>query len=309
MEDNRQEIGAKGKFIKVDTIRVQNKDIVVTGKLIKFARIKEEEYEDVDDPALLIKEINHAEAKADIFTFWQRLPETKPKYGYYMEWSDVAAIPIKSFDHWWEKQIDAKTRNMIRKAKKQGVEIKVVHFTDDFIGGMISIFNETPIRQGKPFWHYGKDFETVKQEFSRNLHREDIIGAYYEGDLIGFIMLAYAGRFAMTTQIISKLEHRDKAPTNALIAKAVEICEEKEIPYLVYSKWSEGSLGDFKRHNGFEKIGLPRYYVPLTLKGKIILKLRLHRGIRGVLPQKVKDHLVDLRSKCYSMKYKNVKNV
>ena len=37
---------------------------------------------------------------------------------------------------------------------------------------MTAIFNEAAIRQGRPFWHYGKDFETVKRQFSRYLARE-----------------------------------------------------------------------------------------------------------------------------------------
>ena len=36
--------------------------------------------------------------------------------------------------------------------------------------------------------------------------------------------------------IIAKIKHRDKAPMNALVAKAVEICAENKIPYLVYDK-------------------------------------------------------------------------
>ncbi|NIR50637.1 hypothetical protein GWO43_26060 [candidate division KSB1 bacterium] len=309
MTDDKKVIGVKGKFMEFDSLRIQDKDIVITGKLVKIARVAEEWYEDIEDPALLIKAFKNGKSKVDIFTFWQRLPDTKPEYEYYMEWDSIAAIPVQSFDHWWKEQIDFKARNKIRKAKKKGVEVRVVDFNDDFIKGMISIFNETPIRQNKPFWHYGKDFETVKQEFSRNLRREEIIGAYYGGDLIGFMMLAYAGEFAMTTQIISKIGHRDKASSNALIARAVEICDQKNVPYFVYTKWSKGSLGDFKRHNGFEKIDLPRYYIPLTFKGKIVLKLKLHRGIRGILPEKLNDHLVNLRRKWYTIKYRKVKAV
>ena len=160
---------------------------------------------------------------------------------------------------------------------------------------MTDIFNETPIRQGKPFWHYGKDFETVKREFSRFLFREDLIGAYYNGELIGFIMLADAGKFAVLGQIISKIEHRDKAPNNALLAKAIEICERKNIPYLVYAKWDDGTLGAFKRHNGFQKINLPRYYVPLGPMGKVAIKLRLHHGIKGVIPTRVQERLKGYR--------------
>ena len=61
--------------------------------------------------------------------------------------------------------------------------------------------------------------------------------------------------------------------------------------------WSSGGLGDFKIRNGFQKVTLPRYYVPLTAKGRIALALKLHRGLRGMLPPALKAQLVDLRSK------------
>ena len=62
----------------------------------------------------------------------------------------------------------------------------------------MEIYNQSPVRRGKPFWHYGKDFETVKQQFSRFIHREYMIGAYIKDELIGFMMLANAGKFALT---------------------------------------------------------------------------------------------------------------
>src|SRR5262249_37200537 len=148
------------------------------------------------------------------------------------------ALPITSFDHWWNKQIKSRTRNLIRKTEKSGVEVREAIFDDEFARGMTDIFNETPVRQGRRFWHYGKDFETVKRQFSRYLFREHLIGAYYRGELIGFVMLANAGRYALTGQIISKIQHRDKSTNNALIAKAVEVCEQKQLPYLVYLYWS-----------------------------------------------------------------------
>ena len=83
--------------------------------------------------------------------------------------------------------------------------------------------------------HYGKDFETVKREFSRFLFREEIFGAYLGEELVGFIMLADAGKYACLGQIISKIAYRDLAPNNALLAKAVERCAEKGFPYLVYA--------------------------------------------------------------------------
>lgn len=281
---------------------ISHNHIIVTGKFIKTARLKEEWYIDIEDPENIIRQIKALNIKADLLTIWQRPPETIPKYNYYIEWESLAVLPIKSYKEWFEKQIDSKTRNLVRKAQKKGVDIKMVNFDDEFVKGLTRIFNETPVRQGKPFWHYGLDATSVKNIFSRNLNREDVIGAYYNDDLIGFIMMANAGKYSMLTQILSKIEHRDKSPNNALIAKAVEICENKKIPYLIYAYWPKGSLADFKRNNGFEEIKFPRYYIPLTIKGIISLKLKIHHGIKGILPEIIIERLFILRNKWYNRK-------
>src|SRR5262249_37339555 len=204
---------------------------------------------------------------------------------------------VKSFDHWWNKQIKSKARNLIRKAEKSGVEVREACYDDAFVRGMTDIFNETPVRQGRRFWHYGKDFGTVKQQFSRYVFREDLIGAYYRGEMIGFVMLGNAGRYAVIGQILSKVQHRDKATNNALMAKAVEVCARRDLPYLVYVQWGSQSLAQFKRQSGFAETPIPRYFVPLTQRGRLILGLGLHRGWRGIVPLRVKNHLKSLRSR------------
>lgn len=77
----------------------------------------------------------------------------------------LAVLPIQSFDHWWKNEIRSRIRSKIRKAENKGVVVKRVEYDDAFVQGMTDIFNETPVRQGRTFWHYGKDFETVKREF------------------------------------------------------------------------------------------------------------------------------------------------
>lgn len=307
MQINKEEISIKGKPVSINSVRVGNQVVIVTGNFFRMAMIKEEWYKDVEDPESIIKALKDAESKPDIFTFWQRLPEIKPKYNYYMEWDSVAAIPVKSFNYWFEKQINPGARKAIRKAAKSGIFVTVVPFSDELVHGIVSIYNETPIRQGRPYMHYGKNFETVKEEISEVIDRCDFIGAYYGGELIGFIQLAHAGKYAIPFGMVSKLEHRDKSTQNALLAKAIEVCDKKSIPYLLYGGWTGGGLGDFKRHNGCEKIDLPRYYMPLTLRGKIILKLKLHRGLRGILPERLLLRLLDLRKRWYSLKYRDAK--
>jgi len=44
----------------------------------------------------------------------------------------------------------------------------------------------------------------------------------------------------------------------------------------------KSSLTEFKRRNGFEQVLLPRYYIPLTLKGKIALRWDFIVGLCNV---------------------------
>ena len=284
-------------------MKINGKSILIEGEIPRIARLEQEWCEDVEDPKTLINELGKTEPRPDILTFTQRLPDLEPKYAYQMELDSMAALPIKSYSFWWEKQIERKARNKIRKAQKNGVIIKPAIFDDRFVRGMTSIFNETPIRQGRRYLHYGKDFETVKREFSRFLFREEIFGAYLGNELVGFIFLADAGRYIYLGQIISKIAHRDLAPNNALLAKAVERCAEKGFPYLVYALWLDDSLGDFKRSNGFQRFDLPRYFVPLTRKGKLALKLGLHRGWQGAVPKQLIKPLKKLRRRWYALRW------
>jgi hypothetical protein len=293
----------KGKPAQVECVKIDGQTFAITKGSLTMVRLEDEWYEDVRNPEFVIDVLmNSPGIKPDIFTFWQRLPNVEPQYQYRTEWEFIAALPIKSFDYWWNKQVKGTTRNMIRKSQKAGVQVREATYDDDFVRGMTEIFNEAPVRQGRRFWHYGKDFETVKRQFSRFLFREDLIGAYCQNELVGFAMLGNAGEYGVLGQIISKIKHRDKAINNALIAKAVGICERKQLPYLVYAYWTANSLVDFKRHSGFQEMRVPRYFVPLTRKGKLALKLALHRGWKAALPNRIKDPLKKFRKFWYGLK-------
>ena len=60
-------------------------------------------------------------------------------------------------------------------------------------------------------------------------------------------------------------------------------------------------LREFKIRNGFREVLVPRYYIPLTMKGSVALKLRVHQGLIGLLPHSVITVLVDARAKVYGV--------
>ncbi len=289
-----------GKAVRRHSVVINGQRFLISGGPLKFAALEEELFEDLQDPEVAIAGLGKCRPRPDILTFCQRIPETDPKYGYQSVTESLAVLPISTYDHWWTNQQSRSSRNKVRKSQKAGVELREATFNDEFVRGMVEIFNETPLRQGRRFWHYGKDFETVKREFSTFLFREFLIGAYLGSELIGFVMLANAGRFGVLGQFLAKLTHRDKATNNALIAKTVEVCALKGLPHLLYTDWRDSSLVDFKKGCGFEEMKLPRYFVPLSLAGRTALRLKLERfrsGVKEGLPDSIRKPLKKARSR------------
>ena len=297
----------KGKPIQISVLSIGNHNLVVSGKHVRVASIKEEWDEDVNDPEEIISVLKEEGVNADIFTFTQRLPESKPKFDYSIEWDNVAALPIDNYELWLMKRLHRNHRNKIKLAQKRGITVRQIYLDDDLIHGIQRIYNETPIRQGRPYWNYGMPFDLVKLENSMFQDRALFLGAFLEEELIGYIRLVVTDRFARTMGILSMARHQDKAPTNLLMAKAVEVCAERKIPYLVYAKYDYGNVGNeslmkFKKYNGFESIMLPRYLVPLNNRGKFFILCDLHRGIKGIIPKKMVRFLKIVRSKLYEIK-------
>lgn len=291
----------RGRPASVSCIEIDGQIYTVSGGPLAVVSLEDEWYEDVADPHSAIARLkSSSHTRADLFTFWQRMPDVAPRYPFHREWEELAVLPIVSHEHWWTTQIGTKTRNRIRKAEKEGLIVREVAFDDDFVRGMTAIFNESPVRQGREFWHYGKDEGTIRTQFSRFVHREQMIGAFAEDKLVGFVILGNAGRYGITHQIISSLQHRNKSPNNALISKTVEVCARMQLRHLIYVYWTDDSLSDFKRHCGFEPVGVPRYYIPLTWRGALALKCGTHRGWKAMLPNHIRSRLKHLRAKWYA---------
>jgi hypothetical protein len=300
------EIRVRGKTTFVPSVTIDGRTVIRTGKWLKTAVIRDQDFvegELLKDPAPFLQTLKYSDLKADLFTFLQRPPEVSPRFNYHFELDNYAAVAISTFENWWES-VPQETRKNVRRAAKRGVTVKTVPFNDELAGGIHKLCNETPVRQGKPFWHFGKDFETVKREHATYLERSDFIGAFFENELIGFIKIVYVDRLAQILHILAANAHQDKRPINALISKAVEICAQKRVGYFVYGQYAYGnktqsSLVELKRRNGFERVDFPRYYVPLTPKGKIAVALRLYRGIVGLLPAPILKTAVTTRDWLY----------
>ncbi len=287
---------------------IDGRQLAVSGRFLKTARMHNEYYECLDDPECFLQKLRASRTNADLFTFLQEIGDQTPKYPFYYEPESLAVLPVSTYEHWWKKQINDKTRNMIRKAGKSGVELRECALDDTFVRAIMEIYNECPLRQGKPFKHYGKDFPTLQRDHATFLERSQFIGAFHGEEMIGFIKLVHGKNASSLMQIISKIAWRDKASTNALIARAVEVCAERGIAHLHYGIWSRRGIGEFKKHHGFLQHDLPRYYVPLNFHGWLALKLLLHRELATHIPEGMHDRLVALRNRWNQFRYENSGN-
>jgi hypothetical protein len=113
--------------------------------------------------------------------------------------------------------------------------------------------------------------------------------------------MVYVGDYAKTMQVITKDRFFYKRPANALIAKAIEVCASKGIKYFNYGFYEypgkkENSLTNFKTRHGLVRFDFPRYFIPLTLKGRIYLTLGLHRGVKRLIPRRAVNVSLKVRS-------------
>ena len=306
METRIAEEGLKGQVSKVPALMIHARPIVCGGKWLRIAQIYDEawlEGQPVENPDEFLSALQRCALKADLFTFTQSLPETEPKHPFHLEWDNWAVAVTSDFKAWWER-LPQESRKNVRRAERRGVVVRMVDWGEELALGIKGIYDETPVRQGRRFPHYGKDVETVKRENSSYLERSQFIAAYHEDELIGFLKMVYVGPTARIMQILSKNCHFDKRPTNALLAKAVEVCSQRPISCLIYGQYIYGNKTDspvteFKRRNGFHQVLLPRYYVPLTWRGRVAIAAGLHRGFKTLLPGPILSWLLGIRQAVY----------
>ncbi len=270
----------------LDALRIRKK------LFFRIAKNNQEYEKDVIATEGFVK--NLGEEGVDIYTFLERTwccPLANPPKSWIRTDDNVGLMEITTFDAWFNA-VGKKTRNMVRRAEKSGVKVKAVELNPQLVEGIWKIYNETPIRQGRAFSHFGESIKSVTDNMQL-AKKSTFIGAYLGEELVGFIQIIYGDNIAIISQILSLQKHWDKSLNNALLAKAVEVCAANGNKWLMYGRiGNHPSLDKFKESNGFTKYSIARYYVPITSKGKLAIRLGLHRDFKDALPQFLKGPLI-----------------
>lgn len=272
-------------------------DTVVVGKRLFYLQARHS-IEYIHDPCTSKEFLTDLVKRGvDLYTFVQRsFLRPAREYPFPREDESISLLSLNSFDDWWKRQVRKDERNMVRKAEKKGIVVRSAEVDEDFTRSAQKIYNETPVRQGRRYTGYGLSLTAVRDKFE-GLNNSEILGAYYNDELVGILWMVYGDSVARIRSFVSLIKHRDKAPNNALMAEGVRRCCEKNFRFIVYEKMGYlPSLDSFKIHNGFRKCVVPRYYVPLSNRGVLAIRLRVHREIQYSLPPRISRALLPMYS-------------
>jgi hypothetical protein len=312
LQHERILIRVRGEDVHVPSLKLGGCRVLATGHWLKTAQVFDEELVAADamlSPSLAIEAVRASHLRADLYSFARPYQSADPGFTYASEPDNLAVVSTSSSDVWWTG-LSQESRKNIRLAAKRGVVVRPVKFDDQLVAGIKRIYDETPVRQGRHFWHFGRDFERVKTMNATYLERSQFIGAYVGDELIGFIKYIRVDRVAVLIQILSMEAHRDKRTIYALLRAAVELCHQQGLESLTYGKYDYGvhrdsSLTEFKRRIGFVEHVFPRYFVPLTSLGRLSLAMGLHHGWRQAMPMGLTTWLHQTRTKILRTVYKD----
>ena len=292
----------KGRVRWLPATRLGDCTVVAGGHAWRHAHVHEENWFDGDpvrDPQAFVQALRRSALAPDLCTF--RLPASGvlPAVPVRLHEDMLAVIDTRDPAAWWAN-VPQQTRKNVRRAERRGLVVREVAFDEALVRGIRRIYDETPMRQGRPFWHHGKDLEAVRRENATYLERAGFLGAYVGEELVGFLKWVRVGRRARIMQILALVREQDRRPTMALIAHAVTVVHARGLEALVYDRMVYGNkaaspMTEFKRRMGFQGVAQPHATVALTGRGRLVLALGLHRPLTERLPGPVLERLLAWR--------------
>jgi GNAT superfamily N-acetyltransferase len=189
---------------------------------------------------------------------------------------------VRSFQYWWTK-VGKKTRNMVRKAEKNGVITSAIQPSGMLAKDICRIYNSTQKKQKRRNNDYGKTNQEVLKEITSSPDYVFIVSCL-NNEVVGFSQLVFYLDTVFIKRLLSLENYRDKGINNALLAKAIEISADRGVKKLIFAHWNpwtfpEESLINFAINNGFRLCKVTRYYAPLTWNGKVLIHLLTRKKI------------------------------
>lgn len=166
----------------------------------------------------------------------------------------LALLRIPASHDEYLASVGPKTRNMIRKAEKQGYEFKEFDW-NDHLGEIFEINTSKEVRQAEPMRGWYREPVQPRHHCEEELQYRKYYGAFKNGKLYAYLHLVLCGDFAFFKHFLGHAEHLTNGIMNGLIDFAVkEYIGHPQIRWLKYGELSDesNSMHSFRKHAGFQ---------------------------------------------------------
>lgn len=195
-----------------------------------------------------------------------------------------------TFEDVWRHGVRKRTREEVRKAKREGVEVLKIDTANSIRAWIEDIYRcnvSALTRQGR-WGAYPDSYKDVflselvsaKQRLKQHFN---IYGALYRGHLIAYMVFQEYKRLISLSKAASRTEFLTKHPNDVLIAHVIKEACERKFHWLGYTfdrVRRDGKipslypgLQSFKRKFGFEEVPVPIFRLALSRKGKLLRSL------------------------------------
>lgn len=150
-------------------------------------------------------------------------------------------------------QLRSKTRTVINKSERYGYEFREFNW-NDHLEEIYEINTSKDIRQSEPMRGWYRDPVKPRQYTAEEGRYYRYFGGFKDGALKAYFHYWVCGEFAVGKHIIGHIDHLRNGIMNGLLSWTVKYCiEQSSLKWITYGSWQESSLGDFKKHAGFQE--------------------------------------------------------
>jgi len=178
------------------------------------------------------------------------------KYNFFFHPVSIIKKPINIEEYL--KLIGAKSRNMNKKALKNGITCNMFNWNEK-VEEVYQINISSLYRQGRQMDESYKEYPKKIHSLIKGNFKKIYIGAFKEDKLIGYIELYIYDNFAMTNRILGHKEFLKYGVMNIMIKKCIEYMIENNVDFLNYltmQNRQNSSLSAFKYRVGFREYSL-----------------------------------------------------
>jgi hypothetical protein len=190
-------------------------------------------------------------------------------------YAPLALLRIPSSHEEYLAQVGCKTRNMIRKAERQGYKFKEFVW-NDHLDEIYEINTSKEVRQSEPMRGWYREPVQPRYHSNEELQYRKYYGAFKDGILYAYLHVVLCGDFAFFRHFLGHAQHLKYGLMNGLISYTVrEYTGNSQIQWLKYGELSteSSSMHSFRKHAGFQG-----YAILLDLDGdQELLKYSEHK--------------------------------